>query len=199
MSPGKQASGSETAAPMAAGARLEAMRRRVRLFTPGALDRHRGRPRRPGRRHHLHPDHGRHGRRSQAHRRAHHGARRRPGRLCAAVRQRVAAQQRGRHHECAGAACAVDGAGRRTARPGRGYALEASVRDRGAQCAARGRHLVGGGGCAIRRRIGAVLRRPGGRGPRRRLVHGDRCARRGRRPGPGRGADAAVRRDRPGG
>jgi hypothetical protein len=31
MSPGKQASGSETAAPMAAGARLEAMRRRVRL------------------------------------------------------------------------------------------------------------------------------------------------------------------------
>ncbi|WP_455362357.1 conjugal transfer protein [Streptomyces sp. SYSU K21746] len=31
MSPGKQASGSEAAAPMAAGARLEAMRRRVRL------------------------------------------------------------------------------------------------------------------------------------------------------------------------
>src|SRR5436190_1058235 len=31
MSPGKQASQSEAAAPMAAGARLEAMRRRVRL------------------------------------------------------------------------------------------------------------------------------------------------------------------------
>ena len=95
MSPGKQASTSEAAAPMAAGARLEAMRRRVRLsrlavwtviaagpialgvaITSTSTTVEAATEAKPSRR-------------------AHHGGGRRPVRLCAAVRQHVVAQQRG--------------------------------------------------------------------------------------------------------
>ncbi len=113
----KQASPDEAAAPMAAGARLEAMRRHARLAHVAVWTIIAAGPIALAVAVATTPDHGRSGPRYDADRRAHR-IRSRPERLCATVHRCVVAQQRGRPDDCAGAACAVDGAGRRTARPG---------------------------------------------------------------------------------
>ncbi|MBW8707365.1 hypothetical protein MBT84_47790 [Streptomyces sp. MBT84] len=99
--------------------------------------------------------------------------------LCATVRRCLVAQQRGQPDDCAGAACAIHRAVRRTAQPGLRCAISTSVGDDGAQCAPRHRRVVGDSGCAIRRRISALLHGARGRRRCRLLVRGDRCARRG--------------------
>jgi hypothetical protein len=60
--------------------------------------------------------------------------------------------------------------------PAAGAQPAACVRDGGAQCTARERCVVGDGGCAVRRRAGALLRRANCCRRRGRFVHGDRCA-----------------------